>query len=89
MPHYRLRVTWTYSTTASANTAAAAINATLAAQGVAQTVTRPTATSLEVIVEPLDAAQAVSLRNALTPNWATGTRTAGKASVVQRDEAST
>jgi hypothetical protein len=85
---YRLRVTWTYSTVAAANTAATAIDTTLAAQGRAERVTRPTTSSLEVVVEPLSETESVTLRNALTPQWATGTRTAGKASVVRRDEGS-
>jgi hypothetical protein len=88
VPWYRLRVDWTYSTTSSANTALAAINATLTANGIAAQAVR-TGTNVGVIVEPLTEAQGVTLRNALTPNWATGTRTAGKASLVMRDESST
>ena len=87
MPWYRLRVDWTYSTNNSANTALSAINATLAANGRDERATR-TGTNVAVILEPVDAATAVTLRNLLTPNWATGTRTAGKASVVMRDESS-
>lgn len=87
MPWYRLRVDWTYSTTAQANTALAAINATLAANGRTEQAVR-TATRVAVILEPVSAAAAVTLRNALTPNWAPGTRTAGKASVVLRDVSS-
>jgi hypothetical protein len=88
VPWYRLRVDWTYSTTSSANTALAAINSTLTANGRTEQATR-TGTNVAVILEPIDAALAITLRNALTPNWATGTRTAGKASVVMRDESST
>lgn len=89
MSWYRLRVDWTYSTTNSANTALSAINATLAANGRTERAVR-TGGQVAVICEPVaTAADAVTLRNALTPNWATGTRTAGKASVVMRDESST
>ncbi len=87
MPWYRLRVDWTYSTSTSAATALSAINATLAANGRAERAVQTT-TRVAVICEPVTSAQAVTLRNALTPNWATGTRTAGKASVVLRDESS-
>jgi hypothetical protein len=86
--YYRLRVTWTYSKVADANTAATNIDATLAANGRSETTTRPSNTSVEVIIEPLTESVAVTLRNALTSAWATGTRTAGKASVVRRDESS-
>jgi hypothetical protein len=88
MAWYRLRVDWTYSTTASANTAVTNINNVLAAQGRPETVTRVN-NDIDIIIEPLDEAAAISLRNALTTAWATGTRTAGKASVVRRDESST
>lgn len=87
MPWYRLRVDWTYSTSTSAATALSAINATLAANGRAERAVRTTA-RVAVICEPVTSTQAITLRNALTPNWATGTRTAGKASVVLRDESS-
>jgi hypothetical protein len=87
VPWYRLRVDWTYTTTAQATTAATAVDATLAAQGRAERVVR-TGNRIEVIIEPLTQAAAVTLRNALTPNWSAGTRTANKASVVMRDESS-
>lgn len=88
MPWYRLKVDWTYSTSTAAATALTAINTTLAAQGRAERAVR-TSNTVTVNVEPLATeALAVSLRNALTANWATGTRTAGKASVVMRDESS-
>lgn len=87
MPWYRLRVDWTWSKTADASAALAAINATLAANGRPEQAVR-TGTRVAVICEPMTAAQAVALRNALTPNWAPSTRTAGKASVVMRDESS-
>jgi hypothetical protein len=87
VPWYRLRVDWTYSTTNSANTALSAINATLTANGVTTMAVR-SGTNVAVIIEPLTQAQGITLRNALTPNWATGTRTAGKASLVMRDESS-
>lgn len=87
MPWYRLKIDYTYSTTTSATTALSAINTTLAAQGRAERAVR---TNAQVVlnVEPLTEAAAVTLRNALIPNWSTGTRTAGKASVVMRDETS-
>lgn len=87
MPWYRLRVDWTWSKNADASTALAALNSTLAANGRDERAVR-TGARVEVIVEPLTQAQAVALRNAMTPNWATGTRTANKASVVMRDESS-
>lgn len=87
MPWYRLRVDWTYSTNAQANTALAAVNATLSANGRTEQAVR-TAARVAVICEPVTAAAAVTLRNALTPNWSTGTRMSGKASVVMRDESS-
>lgn len=88
MPWYRLKVDWTYSTTTSATTALTAINATLTAQGRSEVAVRTTA-QVTVNVEPIATeALAVALRNALTTNWATGTRTAGKASVVMRDGSS-
>lgn len=88
MPWYRLKIDWTYSTSTSATTALTAINATLAAQGRPEVAVRTTNT-VTVSVEPIATeAAAVALRNALTLNWATGTRTAGKASVVMRDGSS-
>jgi hypothetical protein len=84
---YRLRVDWTWSTTSSATTALTAINATLAANGRTERAVQ-TGAQVAVILEPVAAAAAITLRNALTSNWATGTRTAGKASVVMRDESS-
>jgi hypothetical protein len=85
--YYRLRLDWTYSTTAAVTTALTAINNTLAAQGRDERATR-TGNDIDLLIEPLTEAEAVTLRNALIPNWATGTRTAGKASLVRRDEGS-
>jgi len=89
MAWYRLRVDWTYSTTASATTALTAINATLTANGRTEQAVRET-NRVYIIIEPLtvQGSTAITLYNALTPNWATGTRTAGKASLVMRDESS-
>lgn len=87
MPWHRLVVEWTYSTSTSAATALTNVNNTLAAQGRAERATR-TSNSITVEIEPLTETTAITLRNALTPSWATGTRTAGKASVVMRDEGS-
>lgn len=87
MAWYRLRVDWTWSTTSSATTALTAINTTLAANGRTERAVQ-TGAQVAVILEPVAAAAAITLRNALTSNWATGTRTAGKASVVMRDESS-
>lgn len=86
-PWYRLRVDWTYSTSAAATTALTAVNAALAAGGRGEVAVK-TGNRVAVICEPVTAAAAATLRDALTPKWAPGTRTAGKASVVMRDESS-
>ena len=86
MPWYRLRVDQTYTTNASANTALASINSTLAAQGRSERAVK-TGQRVQVTVEPVATAQAASaLGNALTPGWAIGTRTTGSTSLELRDE---
>ena len=88
MAWYRLKVDWTYSTSASATTAQTAINTTLTNSGRAEQAAK-TGNTVTVIIEPVTTMdEAVTLRNALLANWNTGTRTAGKASVVARDESS-
>jgi uncharacterized protein (DUF362 family) len=87
MAWYRLKVDWTYSTSASANTAQSALNTALSTAGRAETVTR-SGNQVSIILEPLTAQEAMTLRAELLTAWNTGTRTAGKASVVLRDESS-
>ena len=80
---YRVKVDWTYSTTASATTAATNINSSLSGLGRPETVTR-NGNQVVVEINDLSQSEALDLRNSLTSAWATGTRTAGKASVVLR-----
>lgn len=84
---YRLRVNWTYSKNNEINAATSAINSALVGAGRSEQVTRD-GLNLDLLIEPLDEAEATSLRDLLTSKWATGTRTEGKASVVRRDEGS-
>lgn len=87
MPWYRLRVDWTYSKAADATHALKAINASLAGTDRTERAVRE-GSRVHVILEPVTVPQAVTLRDVLTADWAPGTRNAGKASVVLRDESS-
>lgn len=87
MAWYRLKIDWTYNTVPNANTAVSNINNTLANNGRSETATR-SGSNVTLTIDNLTEAEAETLRVALIPAWNVGTRTAGKSSVVRRDEAS-
>jgi hypothetical protein len=79
---YRLRVDLTYSTTNNATTATTNLNTALAAAGRVEQAQRSTA-AVSLLVDGITQAEAVALRDALTPAWAAGPRSQGSASVVR------
>lgn len=87
---YRLRVEITYTTSNAANTALTNINNTLTASfpSIPQRATRETGSNsvLLLVTGIADQASGVALRDALTPQWGSGNRSAGKASLVKTDD---
>lgn len=83
---FRLRIDLTYTTNANATTATTNINNALVAQGRVERATRTNA-AVSLIIEPIDTeAEAVALRNALTPAWGSTARSGGKVSLVRRPD---
>ena len=78
---YIVRVSLTYSTTGNATTALTNINTQLANRGRVERATQAGATVSLAMDAVGTQAEAVTLRDALTPAWSAGPRTAGKASI--------
>jgi hypothetical protein len=82
---YRVKVDYTYNTTANATTARNNINTYLSAQGRPETASG-TGTQVFLQIDGLTEAEATTLGNGLTSRWAVGTRSGVKASVVRRPD---
>jgi hypothetical protein len=80
---YRLRIDYTYTTTANATTAQSNIDTALASAGRAERCSRASAT-ITLQIDGLTEAAATALSDALNAQWAVGTRSAGKATVMRR-----
>lgn len=82
---YRLRLTYTYSSSANATTAATSINNVLAGWTNPVTAARVTRTNatLELMIAGLTEAQATALRSALWASVFGAPRTTGKFSLVR------
>ena len=86
MASYRLRVALTYNTTPNATTATSNLNTALVNAGRPEQAVRDgTAVALLIVGIPSQA-QALALRDALTPAWGVGTRSQGKASLVMSED---